>query len=59
MEPEENGFYGVQFEGFPGKSRRADWVLQEARELIARSQAYRGILENQGWGYPVEGILQC
>lgn len=33
VEPEENGFYMVQFEGFPGKSRRAGWVQQEAREL--------------------------
>lgn len=33
----------VQFEGFPGKSRRADWEeQQEAWELITRGQTYRG-----------------
>lgn len=33
VEPEKNGFYMVQFEGFLGKSGRAGWVQQKARGL--------------------------
>lgn len=40
---EEHGLYVIQFEGFPGKSRRADWEeQQEAWELITRGQTSRG-----------------
>lgn len=33
VEPEKNGFYMVQSEGFLGTSKRADWVQQKARGL--------------------------
>lgn len=45
-----HGLCMVQFEGFPGKSRRADWEeQQEARELITRGQTYWGDTARGGY----------